>query len=277
MDDSTPTDVNYLYAKFGSAPTQSSYNEVYSGPATADPSILISSAAPGNWYFLVYSASARPASDYTIVATGAPVQLSAVSPTYSAGGSKASLTLTGAGFDQATAVSLVYNGTGGPITVDASSVTVDTFNQITATFDTLPTSLEGDTVSIVATQAGEPSATLANAFTITSPGPAHFEAHLILPNIMGRHIASTMYVEYSNTGSEAMPAPLLVLGTATESQGLNIPLDDAQPGASGLGFLDVGRTGGLLDTSSRSWPAARFPGSSSRAKRSRCRSTTPAC
>ena len=35
--------------------------------------------------------------------------------------------------------------------------------------------------------------------------------HLILPSVMGRHISSTIYVEYANTGSQAMPAPLLVL------------------------------------------------------------------
>jgi hypothetical protein len=80
LTDSTPTDVNTLFAKFGGAPSQSIYGEVSSGPATADPSILISSAAPGNWYFLVYSANAPAASSYSIVATGAPVALGAVSP-----------------------------------------------------------------------------------------------------------------------------------------------------------------------------------------------------
>ena len=46
---------------------------------------------------------------------------------------------------------------------------------------------------------------------MTAPGTANLVTHLVLPNEMGRHISSTIYVEYSNTGTVAMPAPLLVL------------------------------------------------------------------
>ncbi|MFI5457017.1 MAG: RHS repeat-associated core domain-containing protein, partial [Isosphaerales bacterium] len=238
LTDSTSSDVNQLYAKYGSAPTQSSFGTSYSGPSTADPSILISSAAPGNWYFLVYSASAPAASNYTIVATGAPVQLSAVTPSYSAGGSAASLTLTGAGFDQATSVSLVYTDPSTKVTttVAATSVTVNTFNQITASFATLPASLEGDTVSIEATQAGLKPAVLPGSFTITIPGAAHLETKLIMPSVMGRHIAAIIYIDYSNTGSEAMPAPLLILDTTTEASGINIPLMTLNPALQVSGY-----------------------------------------
>ena len=34
---------------------------------------------------------------------------------------------------------------------------------------------------------------------------------LILPSVIGRHISSTFYVQYTNTGSAAMPAPVLLL------------------------------------------------------------------
>ena len=34
---------------------------------------------------------------------------------------------------------------------------------------------------------------------------------MILPSAIGRHISSTFYVEYSNTGTAAMPAPVILL------------------------------------------------------------------
>ena len=114
---------------------------------------------------------------------------------------------------------------------------------------------------------------------MTAPGEAHFVSHLILPAEMGRHISSTFYVEYSNTGNVAMPAPLLVLRaravTARRSQPAAV---DAQPGAGGLRLLDLGHSGGLLEH--RRDPGDRHRSAragSSRASRSPSRSTTPAC
>ena len=46
---------------------------------------------------------------------------------------------------------------------------------------------------------------------MTAAGQANLETHLILPAAVGRHISSTFYVEYSNTGTVAMAAPLLLL------------------------------------------------------------------
>ncbi len=42
-------------------------------------------------------------------------------------------------------------------------------------------------------------------------GQANLVTKVILPNPMGRHIASVIYVQYSNTGTAPMPAPVLVL------------------------------------------------------------------
>ena len=61
------------------------------------------------------------------------------------------------------------------------------------------------------TKAGGLTSTLPGAFTVTAAGMADLVTHLILPSQMGRHISSTIYVEYANTGNVAMPAPLLVL------------------------------------------------------------------
>ena len=47
LDDSTNTDHNELYAKFGSAPTRSDYDFRYSAASSADQNLLITSATPG--------------------------------------------------------------------------------------------------------------------------------------------------------------------------------------------------------------------------------------
>ena len=93
LQDSATGAVNQLYAKLGTPPTPSDYEYSSIAPGDADQQVLVPSAAPGTWYFLVYGASAPTSSPYTIVATGAPVQLANVSPGYSAFGAPATLTL----------------------------------------------------------------------------------------------------------------------------------------------------------------------------------------
>ena len=106
----------------------------------------------------------------------------------------------------------------------AASVTLDTFTQLTATFDL--SGVPQGTYSVVVTNPGAESASLAGAFTVTAPEEAHFVSQLILPGEIGRHISSTFYVEYSNTGNEAMPAPLLVLSSAVAD---DLPLMTLNP------------------------------------------------
>jgi RHS repeat-associated protein len=205
LQDNTATDVVQLFANLGSPPTPFNYGES-SGAGSSDPKLLVPSAAPGTWYILVYAASVSSSSPFTIQATGAQVQLSTVAPDRSATGSPATLTLTGSGFDGTTTVSLISASNQ---VYMASTVSFDTPTQLTATF-----SLSGvpqGVYSVEVTRAGDVTSTLPGAFTVLAQGSAQLETHLILPSEMGRHVSSTIYVEYSNTGSVAMPAPLLVL------------------------------------------------------------------
>ena len=73
------TDVDQLYAKLGSPPTPVNFSASSSG-GSANPQLLVPSAAPGTWYILVYAASVPSASSFTIKAVGTPIQLSAVAP-----------------------------------------------------------------------------------------------------------------------------------------------------------------------------------------------------
>ena len=69
------------------------------------------------------------------------------------------------------------------------------------------------------------SGDLSNAFTVTAPGAAHLTTNLILPAAMGWHVGATLYIQYSNTGSFAMPAPLLVLSSAQPEDRPRLTLD----------------------------------------------------
>src|SRR5207244_2668250 len=69
-------------------------------------------------------------------------------------------------------------------------------------------------------ETGGATATLMSALTIDQGGHANLQADIILPNSMGYHIPATIYIEYSNTGDVAMPAPLLVFRpTQTHADG----------------------------------------------------------
>jgi RHS repeat-associated protein len=204
-------DVNQLYAKLGSPPTPENYGYSSSNGVTASPQLLVPSAAPGTWYILEYSVSVPLASTFTLTASGEPITLTTVAPAESAAGSTAALTLTGSGFSSSSMVRLVSMAN---TVYKARSVSLDTFTQLTATFDL--GGVPQGVYSVVVTNAGAQSASLAGAFTVTAAGEAHFVSHLILPSKMGRHISSTIYVEYANTGSVAMPAPLLVLSAPPE-------------------------------------------------------------
>ncbi len=268
VQDAGSSDVEQLYAKLGSPPTLSSYGYSYTGKSTSYPQILISSAASGTWYFLVYTSSAPANTPYSIVATGAPVQLSAVSPSTVSQSLSASITLSGAGFNTGTTVELISPG-GGPV-FNASSVSIDTFNQISATFDlaTAPVTGTGTPYSVKVTRTDGTTATLPAAVTVTTQGSAHLVTKLITPHPMGRHIASIIYIEYSNTGSEPMAAPLLELSSPSKAGSgiVNKPLLTLNPALQVAGYwtsaLPTGYSNTIEILASGSVPGVLEPGES---------------
>src|SRR5262249_42011129 len=157
LADGTAGDVNRIYAKLGAPPTPGNYQYTSSG-ATASPQVLIPSAAPGTWYILVDSSSV-PSGDsgFSLTVAGTQVQLATVAPDRSAAGSRATLTLTGTGFDSTTTAELV--GPTGTVYA-AQSVSFDTPTQVTATF-TL-TGVPQGVYSVEVTQDGSLSSTLSS-------------------------------------------------------------------------------------------------------------------
>jgi YD repeat-containing protein len=218
LDDSTNSDHNELYLRFGEPPTREDYDARFSASTSGDQSILIPNAKPGAWYALVYGAFVPAASSFSIKATVANLIVTASTPGQYATNNTVAMTVTGGGFTTTSQVSLIAaNSTVFP----ASSLFVDSSAQVTATFN-----LQGVPIGVYSVRVDNPdgeSTTLANAFTVTADGQAHLETHLILPELVGRHAASTFYVQYANTGNVAMPAPVLTLQSA-DPDGSDNPL-----------------------------------------------------
>ncbi|HEV8062957.1 MAG TPA: DUF4214 domain-containing protein [Gemmataceae bacterium] len=233
LADTSSSDQNELYLSLGSAPTRSTYQYRFTNLASADQQILVSAAASGTWYILVYGNFVPAPSAYSLTASSissASLVLSGVSPNFSGTAADAHLTLTGAGFNSSTTV-LLLAGSG--TTYAASTVQLNSPTQIAATF-TAGTVPPG-TYTVEVHGAGGAGAALQGALTMTQGGQAHLVTNIILPNPMTRHIVLTLYVQYSNTGTVAMPAPLLDL-TAVLPNGATGALMTLNPALQVSGF-----------------------------------------
>jgi RHS repeat-associated protein len=221
LTDAAAKDHNELYAKFGSPPTRADYDYRFQTPASANQQVLAPAAAPGTWYVLLYGESVPAPSTYSLTATAAEVLLTAMTPPRHGNASDMTLRLSGAGFTPATAVSLLAtDGTAYP----AATINVVSPQDLTATYPagTLPVGNYTAQVSI----GDGASAQLAGAFTVVQGSIVNFQVQIIVPNPIGFHVASTIYVEYSNTGDGAMPAPLLyVTGLMNGKAGALLTLD----------------------------------------------------
>ncbi len=206
FQDSSSADEDQVYVKYGAPPTLSDYQYSGSNLAAASQQVLVPSAAPGDWYVLVIGNLVPSPSTYTITATAASLFLFGATPGHSSTDVDTTMTLTGAGFNAGTTVSLVAaGGKNYPLT----GLAVDTPTQMTAVIKA--NSVPAGTYTVEAAQAGGGSAELPDVFTMVQGGQAVLTTSVIVPNPIGYHIASTIYVQYSNTGDAPMPAPLLEL------------------------------------------------------------------
>jgi len=132
--------------------------------------------------------------------------LTSVTPDHSGNAADAVLTLQGLGFDRSSTVSLVSSSN---VVFQANMTNVDLPTQITATFSAgrLPPGSYAARVTL----ANGSISTLPNAFTSLIGGEAKLEANIVVPDAIGYHIPAVIYVEYSNAGNLAMPAPILLL------------------------------------------------------------------
>jgi len=261
LNDTASVNRNEIYIKHGALPTTSDYDYKSSVNDSADQEIFVPMAYAGTWYILVYGSYVSTVSNYTLLATTGDVMLAGVTPVRYGISNASVLTLTGAGFDTTTNVALV-NGNGTVRT--ASVISVDSFTQITATFNL--TDLTTGLYTLRASSLGGGTSELTNAFEILPAGEAKLETNLILPSQMGYHMPATIYIEYENTGNESMPAPIISL-TATQNgrEGAFLTLD---PTLMGNGFWTSAEPAGFSHSiqvlASGATPGVLQPGESGR-------------
>ena len=208
FDDATDTDGVQVFARHGALPTRADYDYGTTEPG-ADHDLVIPAPIPGVWYISVVGRNVPVASTFSLTATAPSLSLQASTPDRYAGNQTAELTITGAGFLPGTQAELI--GSGG-VSHAASAVKIPAFDRLIADFDL--TGLPQGAYDVRVTSPHGAAATLAQVFQVLPAGSAHLETRLILPPDLGRSISATLYVEYSNTGTVAMPAPILVLQSA---------------------------------------------------------------
>jgi RHS repeat-associated protein len=256
LDDSAAGNRNELYARLGAPPTRADF-QYRATAASADQELFVPNAAPGTWYLMLYSPAVPAPGTFTLTATANDIFLDGVTPDRHGNGTDMVLTLTGAGFDRSTVVELVDSG--GTVYA-AGSVSIDLPTQVTATF--AAGSVPPGTYAVRARRVSGGSAELPGAFEVLVGGQPQLETNLVLPSVVGRHGLATIYVEYANTGSAAMPAPLLVLrGSDRALLTLNehrlvqgfwtsaVPDGFTEPDADGISTIQIlgsGATPGVL-------------------------------
>jgi hypothetical protein len=149
------------------------------------------------------------------------------------------LTISGVGFVPGAQAELVAAG---GATYPAQLSSVDAFDRLTAAFN-----LEGlpilQTFDLRVTLPGGATDTLPGAFQNTSRFPL-FETRLILPDALGRAAPATLYVEFFNNGTAAMPAQLLILQSG-DPDGSDRPLLTLDPSLLARGLWTSGIPDGV--------------------------------
>ena len=203
LDDSSTVDHNELYLKYGTPPTRGDFDLRATNSAAPDQQVIVPLATPGVWYALVYGDSVPTASNFTLSTEGSNLIVEHLTPDHHGNSAATVVTITGAGFDNTTALTLVKGAT----SLTPASFTVDSPTQITASF---AAGIAAGTYTVHLTEPGI-TKDLTDAITITAGGQAHLETNLVLPSVFGRRAPATIFVEYANTGDIAMDAPLLTL------------------------------------------------------------------
>ena len=209
-------------------------------------------AQPGTYYVLVYNSVVKAAGSYTIEADSNPFLLSGVTPGTVGNGFDSTLLFTGVfplatgpgGYVLSTApTAQLINPDGtvvpgvtmtlkpppfGTVGGQAGGVNPDGTMTVTAVVPGARAVLAG-TYSVRITDNSGYSQTLAGALTVVQGGLGILKTNVIVPNPIGYHVASTIYVQYTNIGNAPLQAPLLVLdATQDGKEGALMTLDPSK-------------------------------------------------
>lgn len=208
-----PGNVGEVYLRYGAPPTREDY-QYRSSSSAFEPTLAVAPfAATGTWYALVYHTGTSSTSLNVTATVG--MSLKSFSPERYASGDEFSITLTGAGFDGSTNVSLYTNAGPSGISYPATSVRYDSPTQIMATFAAGSVPAGGYGVRV--TRGDGTNANHYRTFNLVADAkPGEFRAQLSLPAGFNYRTPGTFYVSYANHGDTAVPAPLLILNVTQE-------------------------------------------------------------
>ena len=208
FDDSSTSDNVEVYLKQGSAPTRRDF-DYETTDVGADQTLIAPLAAPGERFVLVYGERVDSPSSFTIQADAQPAFLNTVAPSQGNVDATVVLTVNGTGFLPGSQVEIISPTAS---VIPAQSVSIDSFEQITATFDLTGASAGGYDVRVTLPDAQQLQ--LDDGFEVVPAGVGVLETDIILPSSLGVRAVATLYVEYANTGTAPLAAPVLTFQSA---------------------------------------------------------------
>jgi RHS repeat-associated protein len=166
--------------------------------------LVLSKTVAGTYYIEIHGDQLTSPLSYDLTAEIHEIILTDISPNSHGSGSQCTVTLKGGGFDRDTTVSFIDSNGASWVPTETNFISTST---LTAVLD-LPNWQE-DVYDVVVSNPGVAPYELSDAFVVTAARGGHFEADLIAPGNWGYAWPATIYIEYSNTGNESIPAPLL--------------------------------------------------------------------
>jgi YD repeat-containing protein len=244
LNDPNANDENEVYVSFGLAPTRDSY-QFRNNRIGADQQLILA-GQPGTYYILVYNnLVTAPGSNYTLNVESDAFLLTGLIPGQVGNSEPTTLLATGV-FPLAYQSTNVYqiqfitaDGTVypfSPLYLSATSLTPTHVTDGTMAMSAMlaAESLPAGTYSVRVSDGLGDTQTLSDALTVTAGGVGVLQTSIIMPNPIGFHVPSTLYVKYSNVGTAPMPAPLLVVTAMMDGQpGAFLSLDSS---LAGLGY-----------------------------------------
>ncbi|HUE69399.1 MAG TPA: RHS repeat-associated core domain-containing protein, partial [Pirellulaceae bacterium] len=258
-----------LLVSYAGIPTRVTFDERSAIPGVHQEVSLTGIAGGGTYYVQVYGDQITGPTTYSITAEVAPFFVTRVGPARHGIAAPADLTILGSGFDTNTVVEFV-NSAGiarrvlpGFVSPTAVSLHIDFAAPLPPgipSFNWTP-----GLYSVRVTK-GAATFTLPSAFEVTQGGAATLQTNLVVPSAVspGFPNKQTVWVEYRNTGTVGMPAPLLQVsvggdGLLTGSEALANSIMNTRTRPAGLGSsLQV------LGIGSSATPGTLQPGESGR-------------
>lgn len=235
-----------LYARFGRLPTASRFDSAARRFGQPDQQLTIAPTRPGTYYVLARSRFGDAARDgFTITASIAELELHSISPAVGSNSGVTTVQLDGTGFKDSSTIDLLQGDT----VVQAASVVLENASTLFATFDLTGRPLGTYTVRV---SDSEDSASLVGAFEVTDEVRLDaLQVYFTAPEAIRFGRPATVLVEYENTGTTDIVAPLLRLKATNAT--LKLPAQSSYQGDS-LTFYGYSQAGpaGILRPGERS-------------------------